>query len=343
MKYLGHIMLVLCSIIAIQNSSAQLLVNEDNLLKINYTYENTLRFQWKIGIDRGLKKYNSITNTKELVGIILNNVEEIKAEASVPLDINIFNYGSITKVEIHKSTRPVIYNYKDSLLLFTGLHVINYSKIGQSTIQVYFDNPEDLKELSNINFDSIFSKITDDINKKKVIKKDSVKITELMFTEFNKKIQYAGTIGNSYMHKYTTDVIVGSVFNSDGSLGMSLPLSLSRHNYQFDQTGKTKLISVLSFDFGSTYQQDFRTESYGVSFKGNLSFFGNTNSISLFGLGVGIINIDDKVEDKSNSGIYFSWIAERSGFFLSTNFNLKFKRKEPGFWNPYTLNFGYKF
>lgn len=169
-------------------------------------YENKLRIKFPLSADGfhlyrnktpeklAFEKKATIQELKDYISFILFNAPEIsyEVEKNEPLLIDFIRQNDLTQMRITKNQTPINYLYKDTTLIFTGMHVIRlFSTKLQTPIAIYFDFAEDLQDLSLIPFDSIYSEIENIYGSGDVKLRPNITRT-VLFNYFDGKTEFAG-------------------------------------------------------------------------------------------------------------------------------------------------------
>lgn len=310
---------------------------------VNFNYQNELRFEWPVGFGFWYYKdlYESMDRTKEAAKIILNNLAEIEYElqSDSPLDIRIFEYNGLTKMEINRSSNPVTYVYKESQLIFTGLHVINITRKNESPVRIYFDNTDALKQLTKINYEELEDKIIPYIREGKLLTfKELKKTKELAFRQIEDEFAMIGIFKEQKEVIYTIGSVWGAQINPAG-IGIGCYPELAKVRYIVKPDGKSVLHSKTAIQSSVYIYSEFGYLSASlVHLKGG-KLDKYIRGFDLAGLGIGMYYMgNDKAEQY---GAQISFHGETSntsiGFFLGLPF------KNTSLFQNFSLAVGFKF
>jgi hypothetical protein len=215
---------------------------------INFNFQNEIRLEWPAGFGgwsyRELDK--SIQLNGEYVSFILNNLKEIQFEmqAELPLDIRIYSYRGLIRLDIHKSSKAVSYLYKDSSLIFTGLHVIHLFDEVKPQVSIYFDSVEGLSKLGELNFQQIFSSIKNDIYENPMLsKKELNKATELIYHQNGDELTYTGQLKEQTKRVFTIASLWG-VQVAPGTIGIAVMPEFAVIKYSVNREGISHVNSM---------------------------------------------------------------------------------------------------
>ncbi len=311
---------------------------------INYNYENKLRFEWPVNFQSWKKSgyYKSILYTQKYIKIIQNNLEEISFEAKTgdPLHLKIYQNGQKTHLDIAKSNRPVSYQYKDSLLLFTGLHVIELISPDQEAILLYFDKAEDLKLMEGISFDKIYEGIQIDLNKRKIFSnRDLRAATEILYQQKGEDLVNTGIQKENANFRYGLGVVLGGIV-APGDVGITSLTDFSRIKYTINSFGQSQIKSKTSFNLGYNLLGKNDMITLGFSYVAKPINPRFHEHIKFLGIGLGMVANSQGTSSKT--GAYLSFILEKNHFYLNQSFNVPLQNKPWVNWSYATLTVGFR-
>jgi hypothetical protein len=314
---------------------------------INYNFENKLKFEWPSNYHAWTKDgyYKSILQTQKFTSTILNNIKEIQYESKSgdPLDINIFFNDQKTQMDIRKNLRPVTYQYKDSMLLFTGLHVMHLTSPDQHPIRIYFDDVNALNDLKDMSFIGIYDGISQDLNQRKILsKKDIRQSKEIMYEQNGDEMVQNGIIKENANYRYGLGVVLGGII-APGDLGVTGMTDFSRIKYTLTNLGQTIIKSKTSLSLGYSFLGNNDITTIGASYMTTPLNPRFQEEIKLVGFGMGLINMSTLKGEQSRTGGYFSINLEKKHIFLSQSFNIPFEKNPLVDWSYLTLMAGYRF
>lgn len=284
-------------------------------------YENKLRFHWPIDPIRSkaifdrmqlyddLEDYKHVSNTKKSISFIINNIQEIAYETSKdePIEIDIIFIDAITKMIIKKTNNPINYIYKDTTLLFTGLHKIRlYHQNENYPLIISFDNAEDLKILNEIDFDKLNTDLFN-AGKKEKLKHNNLITKEIIFNYFDGQITYGGKFEKKIITRFALSSFA-SVAAGQKGVGYVSGFGLGFINFLERDDMRKEMISSLSLDFESM-----------VFSKSLVTTIGLKSTSNYFGVGFGYFREDSQDnENLLGQGMYsdFSYKKDLLDFRL---------------------------
>jgi hypothetical protein len=285
------LLVLLISILSILNSILLFAQNEfkPDACIINYNYQNELRIELPAG-EYGWSKYDlekSFNLLEKYVDFILINLDEIQFEMSLgnPLDIKLYMFGDLKRMDINRSSKPVSYLYKDSALLFTGIHTIYLNDEENPQVRISFDKIEGLQKLSILDFKKIFISLKKDIRDKPIFTKKEFKNTlELMYWHEKDDLMNIGKIDFNKRRAYTIRGTFG-IELVPGQIGIAVMPEFGIINYRMSKDGDSYIHNKHTVIWKSTLFQDFTTMGLKYSimdaykYKGEYLLFGKAFGI----------------------------------------------------------------
>lgn len=265
---------------------------------INFNYQNELRIEWPAGTYvwsvRNLEE--SIRLTEKYSSFILNNIKEIEYEMGEdkPLDIKLYEFGGLITMDINKSSRPVSYLFKDSLLLFTGLHVIYLINEDKQPVSISFDNIEGLSKLEVLNMQNIMLSLKKDLRGEPLFTKKKLnKITELMYRQEENEMMFVGQLEEKNKRIYTIRGMFGAQL-APGNIGIAAMPEFAIINYRINKLGESYVDTKHSFLLRATVFK----EAGSLSLKyAHLSSVKIKDEFILYGTGIGIYHLKNDEGD----------------------------------------------
>lgn len=245
-------------------------------------YKNKIRIQWPLKTNsygrysfKQLRpyKYNSygehIMETYEYIPLIIKNIDEIKYECNKgnPIIIDIIKNLNISQIRITNSNNPIHYMFADTTLIFTGYHHIRFpSNYSSLPVIISFDDPENLRELTILDFEKMRSSI------KKIGQKENISFKlhttkEVIFNHFDDQTTFGGRITRQTKSNFLINTNT-FLFGTTKTIGLGFEAGLGYGTQLITDDGKKILLWSLNLDFGNLIGEGYGlTSTYGISLR----------------------------------------------------------------------------
>jgi len=362
---------LLMALLCLLNSS----IFSQPLLKVNeftpqlvFNYENKLRIVWPIQFScwSNSPKFESIIETKGYIKTVLGMISKIESEldGSETLTINLFLDKKFNEIKISKGQTMSSFTFRDSILEFSGKHLLQINDGKKWPVQIYFNSIEQLTLLEKIDFVGFKDFVEKDLANVKAEKVQKAK--EIIYLSNNGELSRYAQIGRDKLQSVGFQGMFGSMLAFD-HIGLGLDLQWTLLKYTKGNSNEKQLSHKLALNLKSFFWDGMHNEfdaiysSLGLDFSTNQRLLGSSSPIDLVGLGLGVysmegmkgynMNFYDKdphlqpltSADNLSQGIYFSIIAELRKLYISLDFNTSFKvyNDTRSSFSSFTL--GYKF
>lgn len=191
-------------------------------------------------------------------------------------------------MDINKSSRPVSYLFKDSLLLFTGLHIIYLINEDKQPVSICFDNIDGLRKLAVLNIQNILLSLKKDLKGEPLFSKKKLnKITELMYRQENDVMMYVGQLEEKNKRIYTIRGMFGAQL-TPGNIGIAAMPEFAIINYRINKIGEAYVDTKHSFLIRATVFK----EAGSLSMKyAHLRSVKIKDEFILYGSGIGLYHL----------------------------------------------------
>lgn len=334
-------------LLASHHLQSQELLLKESSTTIQYIYRNKLRIEWPLDFSawRSVNYFRVMEETEQFLPFILQHVGLIK-DASIkdgPLDIQIFDFYSLRKIQISPSKDPVAHLFQGDLLIFQGKHKMEIITKNYMPIRIYFDDPQDLALLQSLSIAEIRKILTEELlDKKKTSSSDLYYSHQIIYIQPYQEVVRSGFI----KHRREHNLNFGTAWGAgvwDGYLALSglMELFLSRRHIHINglarESRKFGLQSTLSI------MQNYAAFTYGISLLNNMAGLKQAYKFGGLGFGyttqafVGVPNT--RIED----GLYVRVIAEVPTVVAMLDINAPFRRESLIGWRGFAFNLLFKF
>lgn len=308
---------------------------------INFNFQNEIRIEWPAGIpDWNHKHLNkSIQLNESYVDFIMNNLDEIQFEVNTgsSLDVRVYKYRGLIKLDIHKSLKPVSYLYKDSLLIFTGMNVIHLIDEQQPPVSIFFDSPNALRKLKDINYQNIFSRLKLDLEGKTILSnKELNRTSELIYRQLEDEMIYVGQLKDQTKVVYALNSIWGLQIVPD-KIGIALMPEFGILKYSINKEGVSAIKSKHSFQLRAFLFDEINSIQTKYAYLRSIRM---KSTFDLLGFGFGVFHTSNS-ENEFQYGASYSFIGESRHLWTELEFGLPFVNWT--FWPNINITIGLKF
>ena len=301
--------------------------------KVNYNYENKLRFEWTMIQERwdiftsARSSFRLIGETQAFATWIAKSIDEIALEAQEgrAMDIYFYPYGSLFKLDVFKDTRPVSFVFDGDKAVFTGLHKINIKSERIAGISIFFDDPQDLALIGSIDFASLEAEIYSDLFVRKVLpRKERNRAHEYVFYQSADEMYHVGSIKLKSKRVVSFNPAVGMDV-SIGRLGIGLSHQLSLSNFVINQMGESRERFRISLVGSLSIMEDISHVRIGLQAL-TPDIFPFINNYSASGLEMGL-TLRDNFNNDVIPGLYISFVHVYKRFRF--NFDIQNHYRNP--------------
>jgi len=308
-------------------SSAQAQQPKELTNYLNYNHQNKIRFEWPIN-EKSKIHLDAILETVPFVQIITASQDKIAASVSdnMPTVILIKQMKVLVEMEIDKSIKTFKYRMFDSLQIFVGIHQIVISTKDDKEIRIFFDDAENLKLLSEINFDTLYSELSKDFKNLTYVQK--YRSNEVMYQNHQEKISLVGNIKREGKLGLGGSVGYGVMFDNRGLLGIGSTVdvglvSFAKNNYE-EYTLRYKFsLELKAYVFG---MDNNVFGSYGLRWMSPTFPKLNKAGLDLMGCGLAYYSYRDNIDRED--GVSFSVATESKMLFMSYDVYFPFNRDD---------------
>ncbi|MCB9261737.1 MAG: hypothetical protein H6607_05120 [Flavobacteriales bacterium] len=307
--------------------------------QVSYNYNNKLLFKWLIDYDLlGNKKFDHIEETGKYTLHLYEKIDQIRPDLIKleKIDVTYLVGKDISKVVVN-SASSTTYQFRDSLLEFTGKHKVTIEDDADGEIQLFFNDINDLKELENIDFKLIKEKIERDAKNKKTI--SGYKTKELSFIQNQAEF---GRYGLMNRQKHSVWGMQSTVLGTYmlGNFGIGVGAEFSRMRYMEMNDGRSALFSKIGLNVDVNYFDDpsklrFSGSYTSIGFSHQRNVLPSSGGMNMLGYEIGAFGLGGswaqaqfntsqtyKHRDMELGGVYLGIVGETNKIKTALRWNI---------------------